>query len=178
MGVRTTHAWRLGGFNPACHSGWLLYDNTKGLSIGGVCFFAIALRNTGTGLSQEYSVMGPTPAHHRNKQTNKTRYKCSMSLTQDYRLWASWSPYDGPKSFLLGRAESISLQRTWSPCTVNGPSSSHCKGPEVHPTLMDLGPSCWEGLSPPHIDGPKRAMHSQGSIPLQRTEFISTQWTW
>ena len=26
---------------------------------------------------------------------------------QDYRLWASWSPYDGPKSFLLGRAESI-----------------------------------------------------------------------
>ena len=28
-------------------------------------------RNTGTGLSQEYSVMGPTPAHHRNKQTNK-----------------------------------------------------------------------------------------------------------
>ena len=97
--------------------------------------------------------------------------------TQDYRLWASWSPYDGPKSFLLGRAESISLQRTWSPCTVNGPSSSHCKGPEVHPTLMDLGPSCWEGLSPPHIDGPKRAMHSQGSIPLQRTEFISPQWT-
>ena len=93
---------------------------------------------------------------------------------QDYRLWASWSPYDGPKSFLLGRAESVSLQRTWSPCTVNGPSSSHCKGPEVHPTLMDLGPSCWEGLSPPHIDGPKRAMHSQGSIPLQRTEFIST----
>ena len=44
MGVRTTHAWRLGGFNPACHSGWLLYDNTKGLSIGGVCFFAIALQ--------------------------------------------------------------------------------------------------------------------------------------
>ena len=28
-GVRTTHAWRLGVFNPACHSGWLLYDNTK-----------------------------------------------------------------------------------------------------------------------------------------------------
>ena len=102
----------------------------------------------------------------------------SRSRTQDYRLWASWSPYDGPKSFLLGRAESISLQRTWSPCTVNGPSSSHCKGPEVHPTLMDLGPSCWEGLSPPHIEWPKRAMHSQGSIPLQRTEFISTQWTW
>ena len=107
-----------------------------------------------------------------------TEFIWQGSQRQDYRLWASWSPYDGPKSFLLGRAESISLQRTWSPCTVNGPSSSHCKGPEVHPTLMDLGPSCWEGLSPPHIDGPKRAMHSQGSIPLQRTEFISTQWTW
>ena len=28
--VSTTHAWRLGVFNPACHLGWLLYDdNTK-----------------------------------------------------------------------------------------------------------------------------------------------------
>ena len=77
----------------------------------------------------------------------------SQIRLQDYRLWASWSPYDGPKSFLLGRAESISLKRTWSPCTVNAPSSSHCKGPEVHPTLMDLGPSCWEGLSPPQLMG-------------------------
>ena len=66
------------------------------------------------------------------------------SRKQDYRLWASWSPYDGPKSFLLGR--SISLQRTWSPCTVNGPSSLNCNGPEVltagkgwvHPTLKNL----------------------------------------
>ena len=34
------------------------------------------------------------------------------SWTQDYRLWASWFPYDGPKSFLLRGAESIPLQRT------------------------------------------------------------------
>ena len=31
----------------------------------------------------------------------------NITRLQDYRLWTSWSSYDGPKSFLLGRAESI-----------------------------------------------------------------------
>ena len=35
-------------------------------------------------------------------------------------LPTSWSPYDGPKSFLLGRAESIPLQRTWKSLTSTG----------------------------------------------------------
>ena len=70
MGVRTTHAWRLGGFNPACHSGWLLYDNTKGLSIGGVCFFAIALQEHWNRLiARVFSNGADTSPQH--KQTNK-----------------------------------------------------------------------------------------------------------
>ena len=56
-------------FNPACHSGWLLYDNTKVCLLVESVSLPLHYRNTGTGLSQEYSVMGPTPAHHRNKQT-------------------------------------------------------------------------------------------------------------
>ena len=74
MGVRTTHAWRLGGFNPACHSGWLLYDNTKVCLLVESVSLPLHYRNTGTGLSQEYSVMGPTPAHNRNKQTLQNLY--------------------------------------------------------------------------------------------------------
>ena len=113
---------------------------------------------------------------------------------QDYRLWASWSPYDGPKSFLLGRAESISLQRTWSPCTVNGPSSSHCKGPEVlpagkgwvHPTLMGLrelfivwGPFNWKGLSSSQHNGPDgNIVGYGGSSCIKRLKCIGVQGTW
>ena len=69
-GVRTTHAWRLGVFNPACHSGWLLYDNTKVCLLVESVSLPLHYGNTGTGLSQEYSVMGPTPVHSINKQTN------------------------------------------------------------------------------------------------------------
>ena len=72
MGVRTTHAWRLGGFNPACHSGWLLYDNTKGLSIGGVCFFAIALQEHWNRLIARVFSNGAdtsSPQKQTNKQT-------------------------------------------------------------------------------------------------------------
>ena len=70
MGVRTTHAWRLGGFNPACHSGWLLYDNTKGLSIGGVCFFAIALQEHWNRLIARVFSNGADTSSPQ-KQTNK-----------------------------------------------------------------------------------------------------------
>ena len=77
MGVRTTHAWRLGGFNPACHSGWLLYDNTKGLSIGGVCFFAIALQEHWNRLIARVFSNGAdtsSPQKQTNKQSSDKLY--------------------------------------------------------------------------------------------------------
>ena len=63
----------IGVFNLACHSGWLLYDNTKVCLLVESVSLPLHYRDTGTGLSQEYSVMGPpTPAHHRNKQNKRT----------------------------------------------------------------------------------------------------------
>ena len=38
-------------------------------------------RNIGTGLSQEYAVMGPTPVHSINKQTNKPQEAVTRSDT-------------------------------------------------------------------------------------------------
>ena len=55
-------------------------------------------RNTGTGLSQEYSVMGPTPAHHRNKQTNWLQMpKCVVILHICYpAVFSSCEPFQIP----------------------------------------------------------------------------------
>ena len=94
MGVRTTHAWRLGGFNPACHSGWLLYDNTKGLSIGGVCFFAIALQEHWNRLIARVFSNG-ADASPQHKQTNK-QTTMSFSLYEMFVclliLWIGVAP--------------------------------------------------------------------------------------
>ena len=94
MGVRTTHAWRLGGFNPACHSGWLLYDNTKGLSIGGVCFFAIALQEHWNRLIARVFSNGAdtsSPQKQTNKQTVLYRKSIAamayLKLLRPHQVW-------------------------------------------------------------------------------------------
>ena len=86
------------------------------------------------------------------------------------------------------------IRRLGSPCTVNGPSSSHCKGPEVlqagkdwvHPTLMGLrelfivwGPLNLKGLSSSQHNGPDgNIVGYGGSSSIKRLKWIGVHGTW
>ena len=66
-------------------------------------------------------------------------------------------------------------------CTALASSSPVCKiidcGP-VSPLMMDLSPSCWEGLSPSHFKGPERVIRRLEPLHCQWTKFITLQRAW
>ena len=45
----------------------------------------------------------------------------------------------------------------------------------VGPLMMDLSPSCWEGLSPSHFKGPERVIRRLEPLHCQWTKFITLQ---
>ena len=80
------------------------------------------------------------------------------------------------------------VQFSWIGCKIAEilavTNKSRCPGSKiidcgpVGPLMMDLSPSCWEGLSPSHFKEPERVIRRLEPLHCQWTKFITLQRAW